>query len=119
LTQALFSAILNTWIIIRLWDWRNVCPNEIKKAYRKLASQITPIKEVISVAFQRIEEAYRTRFVRYKRQQMIMPFKGMHGFPLGFQFHTGHMDINDIFGQMFGQSSSFYAKQTTTFKDSG
>jgi DnaJ-class molecular chaperone len=33
--------------------------------------------------------------------------QGMPGFPPGFQFHAGGMDINDIFGQMFGQGNPF------------
>jgi curved DNA-binding protein len=82
---------------------KNATPDEIKKAYRKLASQNHPDKGGDTATFQRIEEAYRTLSDSEKRQQYDKPapqgFPG--GFPGGFHFQQGP-DINDIFGQMFG-----------------
>lgn len=87
---------------------KNSSPDEIKKAYRRLASQNHPDKGGDTATFQRIEEAYRTLSDPDKRQQYDNPMpQGMPGFPPGFQFHTGGMDINDIFGQMFGQGNPF------------
>jgi len=74
--------------------------DEIKKAYRKLASQHHPDKGGDTAKFQQIEEAYRTLSDPEKRSQYDNPqpqFNGGHfggGMPPGF---------NDIFGQMFGQ----------------
>ena len=76
-------------------------PDEIKKAYRKLASQHHPDKGGDTTKFQQIQEAYATLSDPDKRQQYDNPQP--QGFPGGFQFHMGPgMDINDIFGQMFG-----------------
>jgi curved DNA-binding protein len=87
---------------------KNATPDEIKKSYRKLASQHHPDKGGDTATFQRIEEAYRVLSDPNKRQQYDNPMpQGMHGFPPGFQFHTGGVDINDIFGQMFGQGNPF------------
>jgi len=82
---------------------KNASPDEIKKSYRRLASQHHPDKGGDTATFQRIEEAYRTLSDPEKRQQYDNPapqgFSG--GFPGGFHFQQGP-DINDIFGQMFG-----------------
>jgi DnaJ-class molecular chaperone len=79
-------------------------PDDIKKAYRKLASQHHPDKGGDTATFQRIEEAYRTLSDPQKKQQYDSPPpQGMPGgFPGGFHFQPGQ-DLNDIFNNMFGQ----------------
>ena len=89
---------------------RNASPDEIKKAYRKLAGQHHPDKGGDTATFQKIQEAYETLSDPQKKQQFDNPnpFGGMHGGnpfggnPFGFQFHQQSFDINDVFGQMFG-----------------
>lgn len=94
---------------------KNASPDEIKSAYRKLASVHHPDKGGDTAKFQQIQEAYETLSDPEKKQDYDNPNPfargggggfGMHGFPGGFSFHTGGIDINDLFGQfggMFGQ----------------
>lgn len=82
-------------------------PDEIKRAYRKLASQHHPDKGGDVKKFQEIEEAYRTLSDPSKRQQYDNPQPdfgnfGFQGGPGGFDFDT----IFDIFGARFGQQHS-------------
>jgi curved DNA-binding protein len=104
---------------------RNASPDEIKKAYRRLAGQHHPDKGGDTATFQKIQEAYETLSDPEKKQQFDNPnpFGGMHGgspfgnpfgrpggmnfgFPGGnFQFHTDgnpNGGFDDIFSQMFG-----------------
>jgi DnaJ-class molecular chaperone len=77
---------------------KNATPDEIKKAYRKLASQHHPDKGGDKAKFQDIQAAYDTLSNPDKRQQYDNPM------PQGFQqqgFPQGH-PFNDIFSQMFG-----------------
>ena len=90
-------------------------PDEIKKAYRKLASQHHPDKGGDTAMFQKIEEAYRILSDPQKKQEYDNPnpFFGQgqngtfrhtgQGFPGGFNFNFNGVDINDIFNQMFNQ----------------
>jgi curved DNA-binding protein len=78
--------------------------DEIKKAYRKLASQHHPDKGGDVKKFQEIEEAYRTLGDVEKRNQYDNPATnfgsfGQHPGMQGFDFDT----IFDIFGARFGQ----------------
>ena len=94
---------------------RNSTPDEIKKAYRKLASQYHPDKGGDTAKFQEIQKAYETLSDPQKKQQYDNPNPfnghGQQGFhfnfngagPAGFGFHSQGFDINDLFGQMFGQ----------------
>jgi curved DNA-binding protein len=77
-------------------------PDEIKKAYRKLASQHHPDKGGDTAKFQQIQEAYAVLSDPEKKQQYDNPQP--QGFPPGFGFggHAAGININDIFGQMFG-----------------
>jgi len=92
---------------------RNASPDEIKKAYRKLAAQHHPDKGGDTATFQKIQEAYETLSDPQKKQQHDNPnpfgggFQGGFpggpgGFPGGFHFNVNGFDMNDVFGQMFG-----------------
>ena len=76
---------------------KTATPDEIKKAYRKLASQHHPDKGGDTAKFQEIEEAYRTLSDPEKRAQYDNPQPqfngGFGGMPPGFE---------DIFAQAFG-----------------
>lgn len=71
--------------------------DEIKRAYRRLASQHHPDKGGDTKKFQEVEEAYRTLGDPEKRQQYDNPapqgFQQFGGMPPGFE---------DIMSQMFG-----------------
>ena len=74
---------------------------EIKRAYRKLASQHHPDKGGDKNKFQEIEQAYRILSDNGQRQQYDMQRNGMGG-PGGMQFHwhssdMSHPDIAEIF----------------------
>ena len=87
---------------------RNATPDEIKKAYRKLAAQHHPDRGGDTAQFQKIQQAYDTLSDPTKRAQHDNPHAhNMHGFPGGFQFHTNGFDINDIFNQMFNPGQHF------------
>lgn len=76
-------------------------PDEIKRAYRKLASQHHPDKGGDKNKFQEIEQAYRTLSDDGKRQQYDMELNGF-GNGKEFRFHStgaGHPDIDAIFRQ--------------------
>lgn len=79
-------------------------PDEIKRAYRKLASQHHPDKGGDVKKFQEIEEAYRTLSDPAKRQQYDNPQPDFSQF--GFQGAGSPFDfqsIFDIFGTRFAQ----------------
>jgi DnaJ-class molecular chaperone len=93
---------------------RNASPDDIKKAYRRLAGQHHPDKGGDTATFQKIQSAYETLSDPQKKQEYDNPNPfghghpghpggGFHGgFPPGFQFHMNGFDMNDVFGQMFG-----------------
>jgi DnaJ-class molecular chaperone len=81
---------------------KSATPDEIKKAYRKLASKHHPDKGGDTAMFQKIEEAYRILSDPQQRQQYDNPTPQGFG-PGGFSFHSNGFDMNDIFSQMFGQ----------------
>jgi len=81
---------------------KDATPDQIKKAYRKLASQHHPDKGGDTNKFQEIQTAYDTLSDPQKRAMYDNPQP--QGFPGGFKMHMGGMDINDIFGQMFNQN---------------
>lgn len=72
-------------------------PDEIKRAYRKLASQHHPDKGGDTAKFQEIEEAYRVLSDPNQRAAYDNPRPDMGG----FQFHNQPFDFNNIFN-MFG-----------------
>jgi DnaJ-class molecular chaperone len=81
--------------------------DEIKKAFRKLASQHHPDKGGDTAKFQEIQAAYDTLGDAAKRQAYDNPapqFSGFGNQPGGFHFDFGNPHFNDVFGQMFTQS---------------
>jgi DnaJ-class molecular chaperone len=83
---------------------KNATPDEIKKAYRRLASIHHPDKGGDTATFQTIQTAYETLSDPQKKHNYDNPQQHhQSGFPGGFHFSNQGFDINDIFGQMFGQ----------------
>jgi molecular chaperone DnaJ len=103
---------------------RNATPDDIKKAYRRLAGIHHPDKGGDTAMFQKVQEAYETLSDPEKKQQYDNPNpfgQGMHGgfhggFPGGFSFHTQGFDINDIFGQMFGHRGGGFKPQPPSYR---
>lgn len=102
---------------------RNATEEEIKKAYRKLASQHHPDKGGDTAKFQEIQTAYDTLSDPAKRQQHDNP-NPFHahfnqGNNTGFEFHFGGPE--DIFQQFFqhgfGNGHSFHQRQPRKNKD--
>jgi DnaJ-class molecular chaperone len=94
---------------------KNASPDEIKKAYRKLASQHHPDKGGDTATFQKIQTAYDTLSDPAKRQQydnpMAQGFPGQ-GFPGGgFHFNMNGFNMDEIFGQMFRQHHQQHPQQ--------
>lgn len=81
---------------------KNATSDDIKKAYRKLASQHHPDKGGDTATFQKIQAAYETLSDPGKKQEYDNPRP--QGFPNmgGFSFHGDDLNISEIFGQMFG-----------------
>lgn len=98
---------------------RNATPDEIKKAYRRLANQHHPDKGGDSAMFQQIQEAYSTLSDPQKKAQYDNPqpqFQGFAGagggfqhFNFGFGGHPGGFE--DIFS-MFRQQQNTNRKPT-------
>ena len=78
---------------------KGASPDEIKRAYRRLASQHHPDKGGDTKKFQEIEEAYRTLSDPEKRSQYDNPQPQYHG---GFGGGGMPPGFEDIFSQMFG-----------------
>ena len=101
---------------------RDASPDEIKHAYRKLASVHHPDKGGDTAKFQEIQQAYETLSDPSKKQEYDMPqhhFGGFGGgFPGGgFSFQHGGINIDDIFGHMFGQGfAQNRRQQNPTYK---
>ena len=69
---------------------------EIKRAYRKLASQHHPDKGGDKTKFQEIQVAYDTLSDANRRQQYDMQQNGFGGFR-EFRFNAGNPNIDEIF----------------------
>lgn len=87
---------------------RTATQDEIKRAYRKMASQHHPDRGGDTARFQEIQAAYDTLSDENKRRAYDNPPQS-RGF--NFQDFGGHnmhgVNINDIFGQMFGGFQNF------------
>jgi len=83
---------------------RNTSPEDIKRAYRKLASQNHPDKGGDTKKFQEIEEAYRILSDPEKRSQYDNPQPQFHG---GFNSSGMPPGFEDIFAHAFGGNSPF------------
>jgi len=81
---------------------RTATADEIKRAFRKLASQHHPDKGGDTKKFQEIQAAYDTLGDAAKRSQYDNPAPQFAGMPGGAQFNMG-----DIFAQMFGGHPGF------------
>lgn len=99
---------------------KNATPDEIKKAYRKLASKHHPDKGGDTATFQKIQTAYDTLIDPQKRSQHDNPSQhfnfqdfGGSGFPGGFSFNTGGGGFNDIFSEFFKQAGHHQHRRAT------
>ena len=82
--------------------------DEIKRAYRKLASQHHPDRGGDTATFQNIQSAYDILSDDNKRQQYDLERSG-HAPGVQFHWHGGHPDINTIF-QQFGFGGDPFAQ---------
>jgi DnaJ-class molecular chaperone len=80
---------------------RGASPEEIKRAYRKLASQHHPDKGGDTAKFQDIQTAYSVLSDDQKRQQYDNPQQGHPNFHFEFGQGPNGFDFNSIFS-MFG-----------------
>ena len=87
-------------------------PDEIKRAYRKLASQHHPDKGGDKTKFQEIQAAYDTLGDASKRQQYDMQQNGFGGDGVQFHWHGNGVppDIHDLF-KTFGFGHDPFARQ--------
>ena len=81
---------------------KTATPDEIKRAFRKLASQHHPDKGGDTKKFQDIQAAYDTLGDAVKRAEYDNPRPQFSGMPGG-----AHFNMNDIFSSMFGGQSPF------------
>lgn len=91
---------------------KTATPDEIKKAYRKLASQHHPDKGGDTAKFQQIQEAYAVLSDPEKKAQYDNPQP--QGFPNGFNVNMNMgpgMNLNDLFGQMFNNPNHPFGQQ--------
>ena len=94
-------------------------PDEIKKAYRKLASQHHPDKGGNKDRFQEIQVAYDTLSDNQKRQQYDLERRGFGNGFSRFHFTSGgHPNIDEIFKQFgFGDPFGGFRPQQRRNKD--
>jgi curved DNA-binding protein len=98
----------------RLGIEKTASQEEIKKAYRKMASVHHPDKGGDTKLFQEIEEAYRILSDPEKRSQYDNPQpQHFNNFPGGFGMFTDSNNPFDIFEQIFRQSNQ---NQSPTFR---
>jgi curved DNA-binding protein len=85
---------------------KSATPDQIKQAYRKLASKFHPDKGGDTAKFQQVEEAYRILSDPQKRSEYDNPPQQMG--PNHFHFDFGGGNLHDIFSQFgFGPGSPF------------
>jgi len=91
---------------------KSATPDEIKKAYRKLASQHHPDKGGDTAKFQQLQEAYAILSDPEKKAQYDNPsHQGFRTPPGGFQWNVHGLDLNDLFGQMFDNQRGPFGPQ--------
>ena len=78
---------------------KSATADDIKRAFRRLASQHHPDKGGDTVKFQEVQEAYGVLGDDAKRAEYDNPRPQFSGFPGG----GGGFNMHDMFGQMFGQ----------------
>ena len=96
---------------------KSATPEDIKKAYRKLASIHHPDKGGDTSTFQKIQAAYETLSDPVKRQHYDNPqAQFTQGFPGGFQFNQGGFE--DFFSHLFKQAhnTDFNQKRQQVFR---
>jgi curved DNA-binding protein len=87
-------------------------PDEIKKAYRKLASQHHPDKGGDTAKFQQIQEAYAILSDPEKRQMYDNPpLQGFHN----TNFNQ-NIDLNDLFSSIFGQHAGIHRNARQAYR---
>lgn len=91
---------------------KTATPDEIKKAYRKLAGLHHPDRGGDTATFQKIQEAYDTLSDPQKRQQYDMPKQRFHGFSGDPGFTFNGFDMGQIFEEMFRQHTRHQQRQT-------
>ena len=96
---------------------KTASPEEIKRAYRKLASQHHPDKGGDTAKFQQVEEAYRVLSDPQKRAEFDNPMPQMGPNHFHFNFGQGQGDIQDIFNQFFGGQNPFSQQHQRRNKD--
>lgn len=97
---------------------KDATPDQIKKAYRKLASQHHPDKGGDTAKFQQIQEAYAVLSDPAKKAQYDNPQpQGFNMGPGGFHVNMGPGNFEDIFAQFFGQQP-FNRPQKQVFRTS-
>ena len=97
---------------------KNATPDEIKKAYSRLASIHHPDKGGDTAEFQKIQVAYDILSDPQKRQQYDNPMPQGNPFgshPGGFHFNMNGFNMDDLFGQMFRQHQHNNNVFRTTF----
>jgi DnaJ-class molecular chaperone len=97
---------------------KNATPDDIKKAYRRLAAIHHPDKGGDTAEFQKVQAAYETLSDPQKKQEYDNPnpFSGQGGMPGGFHFNMNGFDMNDIFGQMFGGRPGGFRPQPPSYR---
>lgn len=91
---------------------RNATPEQIKKAYRKLAMEHHPDRGGDSSTFQNISVAYDilsdpTKKAQYDTPAQQNPFQG---------FSVNGFNLNDLFGQHFGQPNQHHRNNQQSFR---
>lgn len=91
---------------------RDASPDDIKRAYRKLASQNHPDRGGDTAKFQQIQAAYDTLSDAERRHQYDNPIP--QGFPGGFSFNFGQgLDPFSDFINQFTRQQRVYTAQVT------
>lgn len=91
-------------------------PEDIKRAYRKLASVHHPDKGGDTATFQNIQTAYDILIDPQKRQQYDNPQPQFGSMPGGFNFNMDGFDLSDIFSQVFGHPGRHQGHRAHIFR---